>query len=42
MQRKSAWPDDPVASMETLALVVDLDPFGRNLELLANVGRSVT
>jgi len=28
--------------METLALVVDLDPFGRNLELLANVGRSVT
>ena len=39
MQRKPASPGDPVSAIETPALVVDLDPFERNLELMANVVR---
>ena len=39
MQRMPARPGDPVASIETPALVVDLDPFERNVELMANAMR---
>jgi len=39
MQRMPARPGDSVASIETPALVVDLDPFERNLELMANAVR---
>ena len=39
MQRMPARPGDHVASLETPALVVDLDPFERNLELMANAVR---
>jgi D-serine deaminase-like pyridoxal phosphate-dependent protein len=39
MQRMPARPGDPVASIETPALVLDLDPFERNLELMASVVR---
>jgi D-serine deaminase-like pyridoxal phosphate-dependent protein len=39
MQRMPARPGDPVASIETPALVVDLDCFERNLELMANAVR---
>jgi D-threonine aldolase len=39
MQRMPARPGDSVASIETPALVVDIDPFERNLELMANVVR---
>src|SRR5258708_25687352 len=39
MQRMPARRGDPVASIETPALVVDLDPFERNLELMANAVR---
>jgi len=39
MQRMPARPGDNVASLETPALVVDLDPFERNLELMANAVR---
>ena len=39
MQRMPARPGDSVASIETPALVVDIDPFERNVELMANVVR---
>ncbi|MEO8346522.1 MAG: DSD1 family PLP-dependent enzyme [Betaproteobacteria bacterium] len=39
MQRKPAQPGDAVATIETPALVVDLDPFERNLDLMANAVR---
>jgi len=39
MQRMPARPGDSVAVIETPALVVDLDPFERNLELMANAVR---
>jgi D-serine deaminase-like pyridoxal phosphate-dependent protein len=39
MQRMPARPGDTVASIETPALVVDLDPFERNVELMANAVR---
>ena len=39
MQRMPARPGDSVASIETPALVVDLDCFERNLELMANAVR---
>ncbi len=39
MQRMPARPGDSVASIDTPALVVDLDPFERNLELMANAVR---
>ena len=39
MQRMPARPGDIAASIETPALVVDLDPFERNLELMANAVR---
>jgi D-serine deaminase-like pyridoxal phosphate-dependent protein len=39
MQRMPARPGDFVASIDTPALVVDLDPFERNLELMANAVR---
>ncbi len=39
MQRMPARPGDSVASIETPALIVDLDPFERNLELMANAMR---
>ena len=39
MQRMPARPSDSVASIETPALVVDLDPFERNLDLMANAVR---
>ena len=39
MQRMPARPGDPVAEIETPALVVDLDPFERNLDLMANAVR---
>ncbi len=39
MQRMPARPGDLVAAIETPALVVDLDPFERNLELMANAVR---
>ena len=39
MQRMPARPGDSVASIETPALVVDLDPFERNVELMANAVR---
>ena len=39
MQRMPARPGDAVATIETPALVVDLDPFERNLELMANAVR---
>jgi D-serine deaminase-like pyridoxal phosphate-dependent protein len=40
MQRMPARPGDSVASIDTPALVVDLDPFERNLELMANAVRA--
>ena len=40
MQRMPARPGDPVATIETPALVVDLDPFERNVELMANAMHS--
>ena len=39
MQRAPAKPGDAVADIETPALIVDLDPFERNLELMANATR---
>jgi D-serine deaminase-like pyridoxal phosphate-dependent protein len=39
MQRPPARPGDPVAMIETPALVVDLDPFEHNLDLMANAVR---
>ncbi len=39
MQRMPAQPGDDVATIETPALVVDLDPFERNIELMANAVR---
>jgi D-serine deaminase-like pyridoxal phosphate-dependent protein len=39
MQRPPAHPGDPVASIDTPALVVDLDPFERNLDLMAHAVR---
>jgi D-serine deaminase-like pyridoxal phosphate-dependent protein len=39
MQRMPARPGESVATIETPALVVDLDPFERNLELMANAVR---
>ena len=39
MQRMPARPGDSVANIETPALIVDLDPFERNLELMANAVR---
>jgi len=39
MQRMPARPGDSVAAIDTPALVVDLDPFERNLELMANAVR---
>jgi len=39
MQRCPARPGDPVAMIDTPALVVDLDPFERNLDLMANAVR---
>ena len=39
MQRMPARPGDSVASIDTPALIVDLDPFERNLELMANAVR---
>ncbi len=39
MQRMPARPGDTVSAIETPALVVDLDPFERNVELMANAVR---
>jgi D-threonine aldolase len=39
MQRMPARPGDSVASIDTPALVVDIDPFERNMDLMANVVR---
>ena len=39
MQRMPARPGESVATIETPALVVDLDPFERNLELMGNAVR---
>jgi D-serine deaminase-like pyridoxal phosphate-dependent protein len=39
MQRMPARPGDSVAAIDTPALVLDLDPFERNVELMANATR---
>src|SRR5664279_1414651 len=39
MQRPPARPGDPVSAIDTPALVLDLDPFERNLDLMANAVR---
>ena len=39
MQRPPARPGDPVSAIDTPALVLDLDPFERNLDLMAHAVR---
>ena len=41
MQRSPARPGDPVSSIETPALVVDVEAFDRNLERMANATKGI-